>query len=86
LLQQIVNINFDSYKSTRDVYFFIKDYEEKVSKSIEEKPMINVKRNVPEALQKLQSIYQPQIDLSDFAPEIFKRSDFSTDQIKKINH
>jgi phosphoenolpyruvate carboxylase len=87
LLQQIVNIIFDSYKSTRDVYFFIKHYEEKMTKNTEKKSAINVKYNIFGALQKLQALYQPQIELSDFAPEIFKRSDFSIDQVKvkKIN-
>jgi hypothetical protein len=81
-LQLIVNLIFDSYKSTRDVYFFIRNYENNNFKNGKEKPVINVKGDILEALSTLKSVYQPQINLFDFAPEIFGKCDFSNKKVK----
>jgi hypothetical protein len=45
-LQRIVDLIFDSYKSTRDVYFFIKEYEKKLyNQDSYEKPA-NIKQDI----------------------------------------
>lgn len=62
-LQRIIEIVFKSYKSTRDVYFFIKKYNILSEKETEYIPQLDRNEYKITALKALKDSYQPQISM-----------------------
>lgn len=68
-LQRIIDLTFSSYKAIRDIYFFVKDYENLGKSEIIESqaPQLNSKTDLLEALKKLRVMYDyQQLSLFDF--------------------
>ena len=91
-LQRLIDLTFSSYKSIRDIHFFIKDYENlgRETKKTNIIPQLNNSKDLMNALKTLKSIYQcQQMDLFSLLNEQMVTGSDSTQKgtprIKKEN-